>query len=519
MYLLMDSGWRYRLLSVAGTIFLTALAVAVTNLTPVHTTFAKIPFFGNPAPEVLPNGELRFAIVTTLVVVLATMWPLFKPQPRRILDTILLTQKRVVLAMVGLAAIGYFKYTYRLPRTTLMLTTIALFVALPPFMVAIRRRPRSTSRAVIVGDDPDAMDALLGATDLPILGYVSPPSAYAPDGIDARAVEVADGGTVESELDGLPCLGGMARLEDVLVEHDVDTALLAFAATDREEFFGALETCYDNGVNALVHREHAEHVLTDDFSGAELLEVDLEPLDWQDHVLKRAFDIAFAGIAMFVLSPIILMIAIAIKLDDGGPLFYRQERTAEFGRRFIVHKFRSMTTAEEDSSPDSEEEDRVTRVGRVIRKTHLDEIPQLWTILIGKMSVVGPRAVWTDEEIHLEEEAASWRKRWFIKPGLTGLAQINNATSANAEAKLRYDLEYIRRQSFWFDMKIIVRQLWQVATDAVVFLLGDRETDSRPTDGSVGAGTRTNEGEKANPDERGDEQRDTSQDGVTRSRQ
>ena len=466
----MGSGWRYRLRSVSGTVGLTALAVAVTNLQPVHSAFAQIPFFGNPAPEVLPNGELRFAILTTLAVVLATMWPLFKPQPRRILDTILLTQKRVVLAMIGLAAIGYFKYTYRLPRTTLMLTTSALFVALPPFMVAIRRRPRSTSRAVIVGDDPNAMEALLGATELPILGYVSPPSAYAPGGIDTRAVEVADGGTVESELDGLPCLGGMARLEDVLVEHDVDTALLAFAATDREEFFGALETCYDNGVNALVHRDHAEHVLTDDFSGDELLEVDLEPLDWQDHVLKRTFDVAFAGIALIGLSPVILMIAMAIKLEDGGPLFYRQERTAEFGRTFTVHKFRSMTPDEEDSSPDSQEEDRVTRVGQSIRKTHLDEIPQLWTILIGKMSVVGPRAVWIDEEIHLEEKAASWRKRWFIKPGLTGLAQINDATSADAEAKLRYDLEYIRRQSFWFDMKIVVQQLWLVGKDALAFI-------------------------------------------------
>jgi len=487
----MDSGWRYRLLSVAGTIFLTALAVAVTNLTPVHTTFAKIPFFGNPAPEVLPNGELRFAIVTTLVVVLATMWPLFKPQPRRILDTILLTQKRVVLAMVGLAAIGYFKYTYRLPRTTLMLTTIALFVALPPFMVAIRRRPRSTSRAVIVGDDPDAMDALLGATDLPILGYVSPPSAYAPDGIDARAVEVADGGTVESELDGLPCLGGMARLEDVLVEHDVDTALLAFAATDREEFFGALETCYDNGVNALVHREHAEHVLTDDFSGAELLEVDLEPLDWQDHVLKRTFDVAFAGTALIVLSPVIAAIALAIKLDDGGLLFYSQERTAAFGTTFTIYKFRTMTPAKEDTTPDSEEEERVTRVGRMLRKTHLDEIPQLWAILTGKMSVVGPRAVWTDEEIHLEAETNAWRKRWFIKPGLTGLAQIHDATSADAEAKLRYDLEYIRRQSFWFDLKIVVRQLWQVGSDATGFVAGtDADVDTAQQEGDTnGEGT------------------------------
>ncbi|MFC7058385.1 hypothetical protein [Halovenus salina] len=166
----MDSGWQYRLSSILGTAMLTAGAVVATNLRVVHEAFATVPFFGNPAPEVLPAGELQFAVITTLVVVLATMWPLFKPQPRRILDTILLTQKRMILAMVGLAAIGYFKYSYRLPRTTIMLTTTALLVLLPLFMITIRRRPSGSSRAIIVGDDPKAMDSLLTATKLPCLG-------------------------------------------------------------------------------------------------------------------------------------------------------------------------------------------------------------------------------------------------------------------------------------------------------------------------------------------------------------
>jgi lipopolysaccharide/colanic/teichoic acid biosynthesis glycosyltransferase len=344
-------------------------------------------------------------------------------------------------------------------------------------MVAIRRRPRSTSRAVIVGDDPNAMEALLGATELPILGYVSPPSAYAPGGIATRAVEVADGGTVESELDGLPCLSGMARLEDILVEHDVDTALLAFAATDREEFFGALETCYDNGVNALVHRDHAEHVLTDDFSGDELLEVDLEPLDWQDHVLKRTFDVAFAGMALIGLSPVILLIALAIKIEDNGPILYKQQRTAAFGGTFTIAKFRSMVPdAESKTGVKISEEDsggvdrRVTRVGRVLRKTHLDEIPQLWSILTGDMSVVGPRPERPELDSDIEQGVETWRQRWFIKPGLTGLAQIKDATGHEPGLKLRYDIEYIRRQSFWFDMKIVVRQLWLVGKDALAFI-------------------------------------------------
>jgi len=472
----MDSRWRYRILSVVGTAILTVTAVWATNLSAVHAAFARIPYFGRPAPEPLSAGEFSVALLTTLVVVLAAMWPLFKPRSRRMLDTILLTQKRLILAMVGLAALGYFNYSYRLPRTTLMLTTLALLIALPLFMSAIRRRPQSTSRAIIVGDDPDAMEALLAGTDMTVLGYVSPPSAYAPEGIP-HDVELTDGGTVESELDALPCLGGLARLSEVFVKHDVDTVLLAFAETDREEFFGTLEHCHDHGVTALVHREHAAHVLTADGAGGELLTVQLEPLDWQDYVVKRLFDVSFATVGLVVALPVIAVISLAIKLDDGGPILYRQERTAEFGRTFTVHKFRSMTPADEDSTPESEEEYRVTRVGRVLRKTHLDEIPQLWAILVGRMSVVGPRAVWTDEEVHLEEKAKRWRKRWFIKPGLTGLAQIHDATSADAKAKLHYDLEYIRRQSFWFDVKIVVRQLWKVGGDALGFVFGDDEDE------------------------------------------
>ena len=125
-----------------------------------------------------------------------------------------------------------------------------------------------------------------------------------------------------------------------------------------------------------------------------------------------------------------------------------------------------MRPESEDTTP-GEETDRVTRVGRFLRRTHLDEIPQLWSILVGDMSVVGPRAAWTDEELLLEEQVSTWSQRWFVKPGLTGLAQINDVTSEAPREKLRYDIEYIRRQSFWLDLKIVVRQIWGVLGDLV----------------------------------------------------
>ncbi|WP_424017699.1 exopolysaccharide biosynthesis polyprenyl glycosylphosphotransferase [Halorientalis pallida] len=471
----MAMGWRYRVASVGGTAGLTAFAVWFVNYPLIQRAFATIPYFGRPAPAVLTNGDLIFAVSTTLLVTLAAMWPLFKPRPRRVLDTVLITQKRVVLAMVGLAALGYFNYDYRLPRSTLMLATGFLLVWLPAWTVAIRRRPTEQSRAIIVGDDPVAMEALLEATDLPILGYVSPPSSYeATDEAVTRSPELSDGGAVTARLDELTNLGGLSRLDEVLVRHEIDTALLAFTDADRAEFFGTLDTCYEHGVTAMVHRDHADDVLTASLSGRDLVEVDLDPWDWQDYVVKRLFDICFAATGLLLLSPVIVAIAVAIKLDSPGPVLYNQRRTAEFGDTFTVYKFRSMIPeAEAETGAKLSEEDRgdrdprVTSVGRFLRQTHLDEIPQLWSILVGHMSVVGPRPERPELDTDMESGAEDWRSRWFVKPGLTGLAQINNATGHDPREKLRYDIRYIRNQSFWLDLKIVVRQLWTVGTDAL----------------------------------------------------
>jgi lipopolysaccharide/colanic/teichoic acid biosynthesis glycosyltransferase len=475
----MASGWRYRVASVLGTALLASAAVTVVNHPTIQEAFALVPYLGRPAPAVLANGTLGWAILTTLAVMLGALWPVFKPRPRRILDTILLTQKRVLLAMIGLAALGYFDYSYRLPRPTLVLTTAFLLVALPLYMTAIRRRPRSTNRGVIVGDDPETMADILAATEIPILGYVSPPSSFAV-GADAptEQVELADGGAAVSRLDNLQNLGGLSRLDEVFVKHDIDTALLAFTETDRAEFFGTLDACAEHGVTAMVHRDHAEDVLIAGVGGGDLVEVELTPWDWQDYVVKRVFDIAFAGGGLLALSPVILAIAVAVRLDSPGPIFYSQDRTAEFGDTFTVYKFRSMIPeAEAESGAKLSEEDRgevdprVTRVGRFLRRTHLDEIPQLWSILVGDMSVVGPRPERPELDVDMERGADEWRSRWFVKPGLTGLAQINDATGHDPQEKLRYDVEYIRRQSFWFDVKIVIRQIWRVLGDVVATVL------------------------------------------------
>ena len=470
------TGWRYRIASSLGASVLVVCSIVVANQPFAQTVLTAVPPFDRLTPTVLAGGSLLVATLTALLLMLAALLALFKPHQRRILDTISLTLRRVFGGALALAAIGYFDYTYRLPRTTLLLTTLFLSVALPAWFVAIRRRPAATvERAVLVGDDPASMAELVETTDLPIVGYIAPAIRY--DATQAPAgLEVADGGThVHTRLDDIERLGDLSRLDELLVAGNIDTAILTFERSDRAEFFGALATCSSHGVTAKVHRKHADSVLTSGTGVGELIDAELEPWDWQDRTIKRGFDIAFALTGLVVLSPLILAIAVAIKLDDGGPLFYGQERTAEFGETFRVFKFRSMVPdAEATTGAKLSEEDaggvdpRVTHTGRLLRRTHLDEIPQLWSILIGDMSVVGPRPERPELDDDIETNLIEWRRRWFVKPGLTGLAQINEITGYDPERKLQYDVKYINEQSIWFDIHIVVRQVWLVLSDLFV---------------------------------------------------
>ena len=458
----MTEAWRYRLSGILGVTLFTALAVLLVNNAVVQTYAAAVPVLDRLSPDPPGTAEFSFELLSTVLVFVLAFVPLYRPRPRRILDTVTLAAKQVLFAALVLAAIGYFDYTYRLPRFTLLLVIPMLGIALPTWFAWIRRKPAGqANHAIVVGDDPKEIEQNVEEAGVPLLGYLCPSSRYR---VAGESEALSDGGV---SVDGLERLGGLSRIEDVLVSYDVDTAVLAFDQADRAEFFGALDACYEHGVDVKVHREHADSVLTNGGSGT-LLDVEIEPWDVQDYVAKRVFDVAFAAVGLVVLAPVMLFIALAIKLDDGGSVLYRQDRTAVFGETFDVYKFRTLVPEGVAAEPcDDAENDRITRVGRCLRRTHLDEIPQLWSILKGDMSVVGPRAVWTDEEHLLEEASETWRKRWFIEPGLTGLAQINQAKSTNPETKHYYDMEYVAKQSFWFDVKIVLQQIWLVCEEVV----------------------------------------------------
>jgi len=332
----------------------------------------------------------------------------------------------------------------------------------------IRRRPADDpDRVLLIGDNIDQIERIYDETSIPFVGYLCPTNIVTTQQ-SKQQLAVTDGG---DRLTGLERLGGLSRLENSLVTNDIDTVVLAFERADRADFFGALDACHEHGVAAKIHREYAADVLVSEASTATLVDVEVEPLDFQDHVLKRGFDVVFGAVGLLVFAPLFVVIAVLIKLDSTGPVLYSQRRTAGLGGTLTVYKFRTMYPEGESPNPIADEDnDRITPVGRLLRPTHLDELPQLWLILIGKMSVVGPRPVWTDEEMLLEAETDAWRKRWFVKPGLTGLAQVRNVGSTDPDKKLQSDLEYIRRQSFRLDISIVVRQIVLVFEDIIDFI-------------------------------------------------
>jgi lipopolysaccharide/colanic/teichoic acid biosynthesis glycosyltransferase len=471
----MATGRRYRAASVLGSVVGTGVAFSVANQWTVQQTLTTwLPVVSRLRPVVLRGDQYTVALLTTLVVVLAALLPAFKPIPRRAFDVLDLVSKRLLLATLALATVGYFDYTYRLPRSTLLLTSTFVLAVVPLWFVAVRPTPGGEDRTIVVGDSRRTVERVRASVDLPILGSVYPPRG---DGETAAATEaaLADGGGAVGPDD---CLGGLSRLDAVIERYNPDTTVLAFESPNREEFFGALATCYRFGITTTVPLEYADGVLTDaDSIDAGVVEVDADPWDWQDYVFKRAFDVVFAVTGLVCLAPVAAVVALGIKLDSPGPMFYSQDRTSVFGGRFRVYKFRSMVVdAEAETGAKISEADaggvdpRVTRVGRVIRTTHLDEIPQLWSVLVGDMSAVGPRPERPELETDLTAEGIDWQKRWFIKPGLTGLAQIHGVTGHDPTRKLRHDVEYIRTQSLATDVEILARQMNLVLLDVVEFL-------------------------------------------------
>lgn len=178
--------------------------------------------------------------------------------------------------------------------------------------------------------------------------------------------------------------------------------------------------------------------------------------------LKRFFDILICSVALIILMPLWIVVAIAIKCDSKGPVFFAQERRTKNGRVFKMYKFRSMVVNAENMGAglfNYENDPRVTKTGRFLRNTSIDELPQLWNVIKGDLSIVGPRPCVKYELGGFETLNKKYKKRFEVRAGITGLAQVKGRNENSWEEKVTYDNVYIdqfKKQGIWLDIKIIV---------------------------------------------------------------
>ena len=181
--------------------------------------------------------------------------------------------------------------------------------------------------------------------------------------------------------------------------------------------------------------------------------------------LKRFFDVLFAALLLIILSPVLLICYIAVKVNSPGPAIFKQTRLCKNGKEFTMYKFRSMHVNSEHTGTgvySYKGDKRVTSVGNVLRKTSLDELPQLVNILKGEMSFIGPRPVLTYHPWPFEEYTETQKRRFNVRPGITGLAQVNGRKAALWDARLQFDVNYADNLSFIMDLKIFFKTIVSV---------------------------------------------------------
>jgi len=338
-----------------------------------------------------------------------------------------------------------------------------------------RRRDVNLIPTLVVGRGPEAALCISEMRERPSLGY--------------RVIGVVENGPLGRDVpdifEGVPVVSDLKGLPEAILESGANEVIITDPTVSGDALFDVMIRCGRRpGVefriapslfNCLPRKTEIDQI-----GALPMIRLFREPLSNAARITKRTFDIAIALFALTVLSPLWMIVALLIKLDSKGPVFYKQERVGMDGRLFLFYKFRTMQTGSDDASHreylkqyiagdestnlgDEEKpvfklhgDARVTRLGRILRRLSVDEIPQLFNVLRGDMSIVGPRP-----PIPYEVEAYElWhRKRLDMKPGLTGLWQVSGRNRLPFEEMVRLDLFYIENWSMLLDLKILLRTL------------------------------------------------------------
>ncbi len=322
----------------------------------------------------------------------------------------------------------------------------------------LRARGVAVYNTLIVGTGEVGRMILNKIRQSPALGY--------------RVVGFVDESPAQADVLGVPVLGTPENLPQLIDQHAIDQVIIAMPERSHQELLEIIALCQRGRVEIKVFPDVFQIIASEmsigDLNGLPLLTVrDIALRGWK-LTLKRAMDIVGSALALIFLSPLMLLVAALIKLESPGPVFYVQERVGLDGKPFQVLKFRTMRQDAEANGPGwtVANDPRRTRLGRILRRYSIDELPQFINVLIGEMSLVGPRP---ERPVYVEQFRQAiprYMERHREKAGITGWAQVNGLRGdTSIVERTKYDLWYIENWSIWLDIKILLRTLVHFAKD------------------------------------------------------
>ena len=444
-----------------------AIVVALSYLLAWYLKFAT-PFSDkDPTVGVLDRGTYFGVlwVIVPLYVVLYYAFNLYAPKRATMRRyEILGVFKANTVGIVILMMILFLIEQYDLSRSMLavfyfinLILTTLVRTLIRNILQLVRRKGYNLKYVLLVGYSTAAEEYITRINQNPQWGYV----------IRGILDDTVPKGTIYK---GVKVVGSIDNLKYILPENKLDEVAITIALRDYEKLADIVDMCEKSGVHTKFIPDYSSLVpsnpYTEDVLGLPVINIRYIPLNNTLNLfIKRVTDILGAMLGIIVLSPVMLICAIAVKISSPGPVLYKQERIGLHNKPFKMYKFRSMRVqkaSEEEKAWTTKDDPRVTNVGRFLRKTSLDELPQLFNIVIGEMSLVGPRPERPQFVEKFKEEIPRYMIKHQVRPGLTGWAQVNGFRGdTSIRKRVEYDLFYIENWTFSFDVKIIFMTLFK----------------------------------------------------------
>jgi len=440
-----------------GDLILTAVALLVANLVRYRVSLGLVPDLVYVTPGIV-------LLVVTIWAVVFSIWGAYdKVNLHHSGTEFRTTFFAVTFSLFTLAACFYFLKIQNFSRLLFLYFYIIDVAVVAAFRLAMRnvftrmRLPGyGRRRVLIVGISPEArqlVDQVQGWADYEVVGFV-------------------DDRSESTQAIGVPCLGELADCPDLVAKHSVDEVMIT-VGRHRANLASLVPALQRHGVRIRFIPDLLDiltvHTAIENLRGIPLVTIREPPISGINAIMKRIVDLCGATACLIICSPLMAVISVLIKLDSPGPVFFIQERAGQYGHRFAMWKFRTMVAGAEKQLPQLvdiqkleqpvfklKEDPRVTRIGHWLRRTSLDELPQLINVLRGEMSLVGPRP----EQVDLVEHYDAWQaQRLLVKPGITGSMQVSGRGDLSLDERVKLDLAYIENYSLWEDVRLLLKTI------------------------------------------------------------